>query len=139
MTKNKIQKVPDEEFVATNRDVLSELAESPTKEDVARGYQRLFESMWRYLNKYELRLDVGWDPPDHMLFIHAEPQETVALFRSTEGSPEQVELSEVVNSLFTPKDILHALNSQLSNIRKCNQQKLQDLELVTSCVSNAVL
>lgn len=139
MTKNKIQKVPDEEFVATNRDVLSELAESPTKEDVARGYERLFESMWRYLNKYELRLDVGWDPPDHMLFIRAEPQETVALFRSTEGSPEQVELSEVVNSLFTPKDILHALNSQLSNIRKCNQQKLQDLELVTSCVSNAVL
>jgi hypothetical protein len=44
-----------------------------------------------------------------------------------------------VASFFPPKDILQALNSQLSNIGKCNQQKLQDLDLVTSCVSNAVL
>jgi hypothetical protein len=139
MTKTKIQNLPDEEFVATNRLLLSELAGSPTRDDVARGYERLFGSIWGWLNKYELRLDVGWDPPDHMLFIHAEPQETVALFRSTRGSPEQVELSKVVNSLFPPKDILRALNSELSNIRKCNEQKLQEIELVTSCLRRDVL
>jgi hypothetical protein len=132
MTKNQIEnpQKTDETFVADTSRMLYELARSTTREEIVLGYTQFFRLISRFLTKHCLRLDVGWTPPDHRFYLQSDRQGMVRLYESDNRSQVPVDVSEVVDELLPPKEIVRVLIQKVSCEIKSKESIVKDLELV---------